>query len=88
MNSLLTDIQQKEEIFDIRIKTPFTYLSEENLTIPDIIFSTLPHRPENSTILKSHINDTYIEITLQELRSIIYHLSNKISGKGMKKEIP
>lgn len=70
--------------FDRYIEAPFTIPPPEDLTLGDLIYSTLPHRNENSTILLSHIEDRYIEITLKEFRFIVSELIKKFSAGDLK----
>lgn len=83
MNTIIVAPGKRKTMFDHEIKTPFKNLNGECFTIQDIIFSKLPHRREECTVLRSHIGDEYIEITLHQLRYIISILSKKISEKDL-----
>ena len=83
MNTVSVAPGKRETMFDREIKTSFKDANGKALTIQDIIFSRLPHRQEDCIVLRSHIGDEYIEITLHQLRYIITTLSKKISEKNL-----
>lgn len=53
-------------------------------TIRDIIFKELPHRPESSTVILGHHNEAIIEISLQDLRSLIAQLTSTTEQHQLK----
>jgi len=52
--------------------------------IAELIFTPLPHRNENSLVSLSHVNENYVEVSLQKLRCITSKLYQEFEEKGIK----
>lgn len=53
-------------------------------TLGEIIFSPLPHRDENCTVIYSHIEDQFISVSLPTLRMVAAQIGEKLKSEGLK----
>lgn len=71
--------------FDLIFENPFARSELPTLTIGEILFSNLPHRSEESKIILSHFENTFVEIDLQQLRHMVETLMISFNKKNIKK---
>jgi acyl-CoA synthetase (AMP-forming)/AMP-acid ligase II len=66
----------------ISSETPCPDLIVKN--IAELLFTRLPHRDEHSFIILTHVDETYVEVSLQKLRYITASLYQEFHKKNIK----
>ncbi len=74
--------QQNHFDMTIHSETPCPDLIVHN--IAQLLFTRLPHRDEHSILILTHVDETYIEVSLQKLRFITASLYEDFSKKNIR----